>query len=192
MRKGYRQVVADKQITSSKSFNDFLYGWLVLRAKEENDERVIWKKDFVYSQFEEELNMTRKTIAKYFNWLVDKGLVIDVGDKWVIRDLGEKGFWIEDNVLERLISLKKRYVISVYAYLVRGYWISNKKRFVVLLRNAKEFVGIGVNSDSNNYLVTDCFEEFREMGLMNCQLWFDRESGKRFYCVDGVGRNNYF
>lgn len=83
-------------------------------------------------------------------------------------------------------------MLSVYVYLVKGYWVANKKRMVVLLRNVKEYIGIGIGGDTNNYLVTDCFEEFREMGLLNCQLWYDKESGKRFYCLDGIGRNNYF
>ena len=88
MKKGYRQVIADGRITSSKSFNDYLYAWLVLKADED---RTIWKKDFVYSQVEGELGMTRKTLAKYFNWMVDEGLVIDNGEKWILADLGKNG-----------------------------------------------------------------------------------------------------
>lgn len=189
MAKEYKQIIADQKVTSSKSFNDYLYGWLVMRADED---RKIEKKSFVYSQAEHELGMTRKTIAKYFEWLLSEGLVIDDGEYWKLKDLEHSGFWIETNVLKRLLELKRRYILSVYVYLMKGYWVSNKRRFVVLLRNVKEFIGIGIAGDTNNYLVTDCFEEFREMGLMNCQLWFDKESGKRFYCLDGVGRDNYF
>lgn len=90
--KEYRQVVSDKSITSSKSFNDYLYGWLVLKAQEENGERFVMKRSFVLSKMEQELGMTRKTLAKQFNNLIELGLVADGNDKWVLADLGSEGF----------------------------------------------------------------------------------------------------
>ena len=192
MKKGYRQVIADGRITSSKSFNDYLYAWLVLKADED---RTIWKKDFVYSQVEGELGMTRKTLPKYFNWMVDEGLVIDNGEKWILADLGKNGFWIEEEVLKQLVDSKIRYMVSIYVYLVKGYWMiqkSGKKNLPILLPEVKAYLGLSVNSRSNNYLVTDCFEWLREMGLLNCWLWFNKETGKRFYLLSGIGKSNYF
>ena len=189
MAKEYKQVICDEKITSSKSFNDYLYGWLVLKA---NGDRKIEKKSFVYSQVEGELGMTRKTIAKYFEWLLEEGLVEDGGDWWILKDLGDKGFWIEIEVLKRLIGLRQRYAVSAYVYLVSGNWIAGQKELVVLMENIKRFLGISVNVRSNNYIVTDMFEIFREMGLLNCQLWYDKENNKRFYKLTGIGKSNYF
>ena len=190
--KDYRQVVSDRSITSSKSFNDFLYGWLVVHSEEGQEGRFVLKRSFVFSKMENELGMTRKTLAKYFDYLVEVGLVIEVGDKWVLVDLKDKGFWVETEILKRLVELRRRYVISTYVYLVKGYWASGKTQLIILLKNIKEYMGIGVNTDSNNYLITDLFETFREMGLLNCQLWYDSDTGKRFYKLSGVGKTNYF
>ena len=192
MEKDYRQVVVDVRITSSKLYNDFVYGWVVLHSVEEDGIRFILKKDFVFVQVADELGINRKTLTKYFSYLIEVGLITEELDKWVLNDLGDMGFWIESDVLRRIVELKKRYALTIYVYLVKGYWVSNNKKMVVLLKNVKGVIGIGINTDSNNYLITDCFELFREMGLLNCQLWYDKESGKRFYCLDGVGRNNYF
>ena len=192
MEKDYRQVVVDVRITSSKLYNDFVYGWVVLHSVEEDGIRFILKKDFVFVQVADELEINRKTLTKYFSYLIEVGLITEELDKWVLNDLGDMGFWIESDVLRRIVELKKRYALTIYVYLVKGYWVSNNKKMVVLLKNVKGVIGIGINTDSNNYLITDCFELFREMGLLNCQLWYDKESGKRFYCLDGVGRNNYF
>lgn len=89
MGKEYKQIIADKKITSSKLFNDYLYGWLALRA---NQDREIQKGSFVLSKVCDELGMNRKTLAKYFKYLCDNGLVEEQIDKWVLKDLGDTGF----------------------------------------------------------------------------------------------------
>lgn len=190
--KDYRQVVSDMSITSSKSFNDFVYGWLVLNSICEDEERFVWKRSFVFSKMEQEFQMTRKTLAKYFDYLLEVGLVADGGDKWVITDLGKEGFWIAVDILERLVLMRQRYVISIYVYLVKGYWVAGKTRLVVLLDNVKNYLGLATNSRSNSHIITEIFENFREMGLLNCQLNFDQSNVKRYYVLTGIGKSNYF
>lgn len=192
MAKVYRQVVADKSITSSKSFNDFLYAWIVLHSEEENGERYIWKRDFVISKLESEFGMTRKTAKIYFDNLVKLGLVVDMGDKWILVDLGIEGFKVERRILERLVDMKKRYAVSLYVYLVRGYYVAGQTQLVILLDNVKEYLGLGTNTRSNNYIITDLFEDFRVMGLLNCVLNFDNKTVKQYYTLTGIGRSNYF
>lgn len=190
--KEYRQVVSDKSITSSKSFNDYLYGWLVLHSHEDDGGRFVMKRSFVFSKMEKELGMTRKTLAKYFDYLLEVGLVIDGEDKWILADLGKEGFWIETDILDRLIGLRQRYVVSIYVYLVKGYWVAGKTRLVVLLDNVKSYLGLATNSRSNSHIITEIFENFREMGLLNCQLNFDQTNVKRYYVLTGIGKSNYF
>ena len=150
------------------------------------------KKDFVYSQLEEELKMSRKTMAKYFDYLIEVGVIVEGKDRWIISDLGNKGFWIERDILKRIIDLKERYALSIYVYLIKGYHIAGETQLVVLMENIKGFIGISTNIRSNNYIVADIFEAYREMGLLNCQLWYDKDTNKRFYKLMGVGKNNYF
>ena len=190
--KEYRQVVSDKSITSSKSFNDYLYGWLVLHSHEDDGGRFVMKRSFVFSKMEKELGMTRKTLAKYFDYLLEVGLVVDGEDKWILTDLGKEGFWIETDILDRLIGLRQRYVVSIYVYLVKGYWVAGKTRLVVLLDNVKNYLGLATNSRSNSHIITEIFENFREMGLLNCQLNFDQTNVKRYYVLTGIGKSNYF
>ena len=143
--KDYRQVVSDMSITSSKSFNDFVYGWLVLHSICEDEERFVWKRSFVFSKMEQEFQMTRKTLAKYFDYLLEDGLVADDRDKWVITDLGAEGFWLETSILQKLVELKQRYAITIYVYLVKGYWMvgkHNKKNLPIILDNLKDQIGI--------------------------------------------------
>ena len=193
--KEYRQVVSDKSITSSKSFNDYLYGWLVLKAQEENGERFVMKRSFVFSKMEKELGMTRKTLAKYFDYLLEVGLVVDSKDKWTITDLGEDGFWLETNILQKLVEMKQRYAITIYVYLVKGYWMvgqHKKKNLPIILDNVKDQIGISKQSRSNNNTITDVLENLREMGLLNYWLWLNPQTGKRFYLLSGIGKTNYF
>jgi hypothetical protein len=193
--KEYRQVVSDKSITSSKSFNDYLYGWLVLKAQEENGERFVMKRSFVFSKMEKELGMTRKTLAKYFEYFVEVGLVVDGGDKWILIDLGNKGFWIETEILERLIETKKRYAISAYVYLRKGRWLlaqKGKEKVPITLGQVKEYLGITNNSKGNNYIITDLFEEYRVLGLLRYDLVKGREGNRQFYVLSGVGQDYYF
>lgn len=164
----------------------------MLRADEEKKIRYILKKDFVYSQLEEELKMSRKTMAKYFDYLIEVGVIVEAKDRWIISDLGNKGFWIERDILKRIIDLKERYALSIYVYLVKGYHIAGETQLVVLMENIKGFIGISTNIRSNNYIVADIFEAYREMGLLNCQLWYDKDTNKRFYKLMGVGKTNYF
>lgn len=193
--KEYRQVVSDKSITSSKSFNDYLYGWLVLKTQEENGERFVMKRSFVFSKMEKELGMTRKTLAKYFDYFVEVGLVVDGGDKWILVDPGNKGFWIETEILERLVGTKKRYAISAYVYLRKGRWLlaqKGKEKVPITLGQVKEYLGITNNSKGNNYIITDLFEEYRVLGLLKYELVSGREGNRKFYVLSGVGQDYYF
>ena len=191
MGKEFRQVVSDVSITSSKEYNDFLYGWLVLNAHM-GDQVYVWKGDFVLSKMEQELGMTRKTIAKYFSFLVKEGLVVEEEDRYILPSLGKKGFGIEVDVLRRLVETKERYALTLYAYLVRGYYIAGRQQYTVLLDNAKRQLGLSTESRSNSKIVTNLFEMFREMGLLKCTLNMDKSKIKRYYTLDGVGKDYYF
>lgn len=195
MEKEYRQVVADMSITSSKLFNDYLYGWLVLKADMEAGVRYIWKRDLVYSKIEEELGITRKTLAKYFGYMVDNGLLIDNGDRWELKELDQGGFWVETDKLRLLVELRKRYAISVYVYLIKGYWMFNqrgKKSVPVLLDNVKRYIGLATNTRSNNSVITDLFTELSALGLLKCELVYSQDKRRHFYLLSGVDRTNYF
>lgn len=195
MDKEYRQVVSDASITSSKSYNDFLYGWLVINANIEDDVAYFWKRDFVFSKLETELGMTRKTLAKYFGGLIDLGLVEEREDKWVLVELGSKGFSLEEEILGRLVETKERYLITLYVYLKKGKWLlenSGKEDVPVLLGPIKRYIGVNDNSTGNNYVITDLFEEMRALGLLQWKLVNGRAGNRHFYLISGIGEEYYF
>lgn len=193
--KDYRQVVSDMSITSSKSFNDFLYGWLVLHSEEENEERFLMKRSFVLSKMEEEFQMTRKTLAKYFDFLIKAGLVVDGKDKWILTDLGTEGFWLETDILARLVETRKKGLISAYVYLKRGKWLlarKGKEKVPIILGPLKAYVGVANNTKGNNKSVVDLLEELRVLGLLQYELVHGREGNRQFYVISGVGQDYYF
>jgi len=193
--KDYRQVVSDMSITSSKSFNDFVYGWLVLHSEEENEERFLMKRSFVLSKMEEEFQMTRKTLAKYFDFLVKVGLVVDGKDRWILTDLGTEGFWLETDILARLVETRKKGLISAYVYLKRGKWLlarKGKEKVPIILGPLKSYIGVASNTKGNNKSVVDLLEELRVLGLLQYELVHGREGNRQFYVISGVGQDYYF
>lgn len=192
MAKVYRQVVADKSITSSKSFNDFLYAWIVLHSEEENGERYIWKRTFVLSQLESELGITRKTIKHYMDSLIELGLLADMNDKLILTDLSIEGFGVEDDILQQLVDFKMRYMVSIYVFLKKGYWAAGGRQLIVSISHLKEYVGLSVNTRSNNKIIVGILETLRVSGLLNYDLRFDPSTQKSYYVIAGLEKTNYF
>lgn len=195
MDKEYRQVVSDMSITSSKSYNDFLYGWLVLNAHMEDGVAYLWKRDFVLSKMEKELGITRKTLSKQFSFLVKEGLIQEEDDRWVITPLGKKGFWIEVDKLRRLIEIRQPYAITVYVYLMQNHWgvqQSGRNKVPILLDKIKAYIGLATTTRSNNKVITNLFDEFSAQGLLKCELVYNTDRRTHFYLVSGVDKENYF
>lgn len=194
MGKEFRQIVSDMSITSSKEYNDFLYGWLVLHAHME-DQVYIWKGDFILSNMEKELGMTRKTISKYLSFLVKEGLVVEDKDKLILTPLGKRGFWIETDKLRRLVEMRMPYAITVYVYLIQNYWGAQQKgrsQVPILLDKIKNYIGIATTTRSNNKVITNLFNEFSAQGLLKCELVYNKDRRTHFYLVSGVEKENYF
>ena len=147
------------------------------------------------SKMEEEFQMTRKTLAKYFDFLIKAGLVVDGKDKWILTDLGTEGFWLETDILERLVETRKKGLISAYVYLKRGKWLlarKGKEKVPIILGPLKAYVGVANNTKGNNKSVVDLLEELRVLGLLQYELVHGREGNRQFYVISGVGQDYYF
>lgn len=59
--------------------------------------------------------MTRKTISKYFKWLVDQGFLVDDGDvyKLYVFDKAEANL-IHYETLSKLLHVFKQHAIDIY------------------------------------------------------------------------------
>ena len=96
IQKNSRQIPSTSTITREKDYCDLLYAWLQCNSERESltssqrrieKSKVKWtaiERDFVrvLSDGTEEKVMARKTIAKYFNYLLEKGLVYDGKDSY--------------------------------------------------------------------------------------------------------------
>jgi hypothetical protein len=129
-----RQMPSNKNITSDKEYCDLLYAWLQCNSERidaTSPGRRIAKKDCKWQTIEKRMTridsegneikmMTRKTIAKYFNILIAKGLVLDQGDEYYyLTVLNEhEAYLIEYNTLSKLMNVFQRHCISIYICLL--------------------------------------------------------------------------
>lgn len=96
-----RQMPSISAITHEKDYCDLLYAWLQIHSEVVDVgtyERKIAKKEVKWSAIERDFTRTsidgsvdkvmgRKTIAKYFEFLIQKGLVYDKGDEYYYLQL---------------------------------------------------------------------------------------------------------
>ena len=116
IQKNSRQMPSTSTITHEKDYCDLLYAWLQCNSERESitssrrrisKSAVKWvaiERDFtrVNSDGEEEKVMSRKTIAKYFNHLVDKALVYEENGYYYLTVLDNT----EANLIEYLTLSK--------------------------------------------------------------------------------------
>ena len=94
IKKNSRQMPSTTSIVREKDYCDLLYAWLQCNSERENvntSRRRIEKKKVKWASIERDFTrelsdgtiekaMSRKTIAKYFSYLIDSNLVSDEGD----------------------------------------------------------------------------------------------------------------
>ena len=142
IKKNSRQIPSVPTITREKDYCDLLYAWLQCHSeritmdsegRRINRSLVKWtaiEKDFVrtLSDGTTEKVMSRKTIAKYFKYLEDKGLIQLQDDGYyylTILDATEANL-IEYNTLSKLINVLQKNSLSIYVYLFKYSAISSK------------------------------------------------------------------
>jgi len=76
--------------------------------------------------------MSRKTISKYFNYLLEKGLIIDKEDKYYYLKVlnNEDANLIEYKTLSKLMNVLQRNSISIYIYLFNRFYANNGEPFI--------------------------------------------------------------
>ena len=91
--KNRRQVPKVKEYLAMKEYCDYLYCYLQVISKydEANNERFILAKDCKYTSIGNALGMSRQTASKKFNALIDAGLLIKDGEKYILVNLETHG-----------------------------------------------------------------------------------------------------
>ena len=189
IKKNSRQIPSTSTIIREKDYCDLLYAWLQCNSeristtstgRRINKSLVKWvaiEKDFTrtLSDGTTEKVMSRKTIAKYFKHLEDKGLIELKDDGYyyltVLED--EEANLIEYNTLSKLINVFQKNSLSIYIYLFNRYYASGFQPFIATIKQIKDFIGIATTTTSNNIIIDDTIDILKRLGLLDFRIKFE-------------------
>ena len=172
-------------ITKEKDYCDLLYAWLQCNSEKESitstrrridKKQVKWvsiERDFTRTSADGEVEkvMARKTIAKYFSFLVDSGLVYEEDGYYYLTVLDQdSGHLIEYTTLTKLMNVFQKNSISIYIYLFNRYCANGYEPFIATIKQIKDFIGIATTTTSNNLIVDDTLDILQRLGLLNYRV----------------------
>ena len=190
IKKNSRQIPSVPTITREKDYCDLLYAWLQCNSeritmdsvgRRINKSLIKWtaiEKDFIrtLSDGTTEKVMSRKTIAKYFKYLEEKGLIrLDDNDGYyylTVLDATEANL-IEYNTLSRLVNVLQKNSLSIYVYLFNRYYANGFQPFIATIKQIKDFIGIATATTSNNIIIDDTIDIFKRLGLLDFRITFE-------------------
>lgn len=170
-----RQIPSNEKYTANKNYSDILYGYLqhISLLDEVTGIRYIEKKDIKYTKIAEDLGVTRQTISKKFNSLIDQGLMsFDVENKrYLLRVLeAELAALLPDDTVKVLCNTLQERCLSVLAYLLKTY-IQHDGSCEVNMDIIKGHIGLNkANRGSNNEIVRDIFMVLKKLGLIEYRI----------------------
>ena len=191
-----RQMPTNSSITSAKQYCDLLYAWLQCNSElldMESRIRYIERKNVKWARIERDFTrqssdgaiekvMDRKTIAKYFRHLEEKGLVKlnKEDDNYYLTVLDNyEANLIEYKTLNKLMNVFQKNSISIYIYLFNRYFANDQKPFIVTMRQIKEFIGIATSTTSNNMLIDDTLDILKRLKLLDYEIIY--QDGKTMF-----------
>lgn len=190
IKKNSRQIPSVPTITREKDYCDLLYAWLQCNSeritmdsvgRRINKSLIKWtaiEKDFIrtLSDGTTEKVMSRKTIAKYFKYLEEKGLIrLDDNDGYyylTVLDATEANL-IEYNTLSRLVNVLQKNSLSIYVYLFNRYYANGFQPFIATIKQIKDFIGIATATTSNNIIIDDTIDILKRLGLLDFRIKFE-------------------
>ena len=186
IKKNSRQMPSTTSIVREKDYCDLLYAWLQCNSERENintSRRRIEKKKVKWASIERDFTrqlsdgsiekaMSRKTIAKYFSYLIDEKLVIDVNDDYYYLAVldPQDGNLIEYITLLKMMNVLQKNSINIYIYLFNRYYANNFQPFIATFRQIKDYIGIATTTTSNNAVIDDTIDILKRIGLLDYRL----------------------
>ena len=186
IKKNSRQMPSTTSIVREKDYCDLLYAWLQCNSERENintSRRRIEKKKVKWASIERDFSrqlsdgsiekaMSRKTIAKYFSYLIDEKLVIDENDDYYYLAVldPQDGNLIEYNTLLKMMNVLQKNSINIYIYLFNRYYANNFQPFIATFRQIKDYIGIATTTTSNNAVIDDTIDILKRIGLLDYRL----------------------
>lgn len=182
-----RQMPSTASVAREKDYCDLLYAWLQCNSERENmneqrrrvpKSKIKWvaiENDFTRTLSDGTVDkvMSRKTIAKYFKYLEEKGLVVfNEEDNYYYLTVLEpnEANLIEYNTLSKLMNVLQKNSISIYIYLFNRYYANGRTPFIATIKQIKDFIGIATTTTSNNIIIDDTLDILKRLGLLDFKL----------------------
>lgn len=176
IQKNSRQIPSNEKYTANKNYSDILYGYLQHMSilDETIGVRYIEKKDIKYTKIAEDLGVTRQTVSKKFNSLIEEGLIsFDAGNKrYLLRVLeAELATLLPDDTVKVLCNTLQERCLSVLAYLLKTYIQHGESSCEVNMDIIKGHVGLSKsNRGTNNEVIRDIFMILKKLGLIEYRI----------------------
>lgn len=176
IQKNSRQIPSDERYTANKNYSDILYGYLQHTSllDQELNLRYIPKADIKYTSIAAELGITRQTVSKKFNNLIDEGLLVyDEGNKrYILSTLeAELATLLPSETIKVLYNTLQERCLSILAYLLKTYVQHGESECAVNLDVIKKYVGLSKsNRGTNNEVIKDIFLVLRKLGLIEYRI----------------------
>jgi biotin operon repressor len=128
--------------------------------------------DVNYAALGRTLGITRQTISKRFNKLIELGLLEqkENGDYTLTRLTSNEAFLIPQDTLTVLVSALNENSITIYAHLLERYYASECERFSFSITGLKDLCGLGVKTTSNNYIITNILDVLQKLELISYSM----------------------
>lgn len=167
-----------EEYTANKAYSDIVYGWLQVHSEWDRERGIRWvdKKTVNYSAMADQLGLTRQTVSTKFKRLLDKdglGLVTfntEMNRYELVQLSADMATLIENGTLRMMISALNENTINIYIYLLNRFLANDEQSFEFTLDQCKAFIGKGVGSHSNNYIVTDILCILSKLDLLKYEL----------------------
>ena len=196
IQRNSRQIPSVPQYTANKQYSDLLYGYLqnISLMDESTGIRYIPKKNIKYTEIAEAIGMTRQTVSKRFNDLVQQGLIYYNEDQKTYTFLKlekELATLLPSETVRVLCNTLKDRCLSVLSYLLKTYVQHGMNSCEVNMDIIKTHVGLSTkNRAKNNEVIKDIFLILEKLGLIkyHTEKVFDSSSGgyKTRYFLDYV------
>lgn len=173
IEKDSRQVPKVKDIMADVKYCDILYCYFQNLSEWDGVKghpRTFSKKDKNFSKISAELKISRQTVSKKFNNLLEIGLIRDTGKNFelVILD-ADIASLIPVETLKILVSALNENAISVYVYLLNRFIAAGEQEFLFTKSQLKAILGFSTNTRSNDYVIDGILTVLQKLELIKIE-----------------------
>lgn len=139
----------------------------------EGHPRIFTRKDKNFSKISEYLKLSRQTVSKKFNNLMELGLIKENGENFELIILEEDiASLIPVNTLKILVSAFNENAISVYVYLLNRYYAAihnGQQEFMFTKEQLKGILGFSTSTRSNDYIIDGILTVLQKVGVIKVE-----------------------